>query len=1131
MEAVRWVLGESSAKELRGDTMQDVIFNGSGNRKPISRASVELHFDNSFGVATGEWSQYSEIAVKRVLERDSGSSYYINNTQVRRRDVSDLFLGTGLGARAYAIIGQNTISRIVEAKPEELRIYLEEAAGISKYKERRRETELRLRDTRENLLRVGDILSELSKQIARLQAQAEVAAEYHRLQQALKTTQTQLWLLKKREAAASWEKAKRQVERVANDLEAQIAQLRKAENEIVQLRQAHYASTEAMQQAQGQYYEANARVSTLEQHIKHAQEKHERLSAQLTQLKTQREKFTEQQQQRSTELAIQVDQLAAVLAAMDETGKLLETRRAELPRLNQEHQTALSQSSAAKNSLTQADQAIQLESAHIQHTRRTLTDLQQRRQKLSGEIAQLSYPDAVLIEAQQTKITSVEAVMQALEAEIASMQQQDHAIAAELQRCQRLLNEQSRKLAQFEAQRSTLQKIQQSVGHEASMDIWLNERGLDKGRRFWECLSVDPRWESAIESALDMRLSALIVDDLSSIHSGARPPAAAVFCIDGKPTTDLQKSNGRKPLLSVVTITDAVVAAALNDWLANIYVLEEGADPVAMQHSLQLGDTLVNAQGDIYTRYSVTLYAPQSALHGVLERQRELAQIEQDLPVAEAAHQNSQAALSQTEQKLRELRQQFAVKQQELRQQASAVHAARLELQRLQQQHQHGVERRQRLEAEQNEIAGRVTALEIQLAQDELSLQTRQAELNTLRTQSDAARQALHNKEQVLAEARTALLQAERKAQESEFNKKIIYNKINELNNALQSILESTQALSKQQEECEAAIAAGSGEDTKTAFAQALELKHQREQVLAEARNYMSGIDQQLQAMEQQRLQIEQQLHPLRDKLEQSRLQEQQTRLHIEHCREEIASSGVNEVALEQTLPASAKPASLEQQAAGIEAQITQLGPVNLAAIQELESESERNAYLESQSKDLTEAAETLEDAIRRIDRETRGRLQQTFDEANRHFGELFQVLFHGGQARLQLLGEEILDTGVQVFAQPPGKKNSTIHLLSGGEKALTAIALVFALFKLNPAPFCMMDEVDAPLDDSNTERFCALVKKMSENTQFLFVSHNRITMEMAQQLIGVTMQESGVSRIVEVDVDAAMQMKTEQLV
>ncbi|HLD09707.1 MAG TPA: chromosome segregation protein SMC, partial [Methylophilaceae bacterium] len=448
--------------------------------------------------------------------------------------------------------------------------------------------------------------------------------------------------------------------------------------------------------------------------------------------------------------------------------------------------------------------------------------------------------------------------------------------------------------------------------------------------------------------------------------------------------------------------------------------------------------------------------------------------------------------------------------------------------QRLQQQRQHAVERQKAMQAEQQALQQRLSELQTDKQKRQDGLEAAHASLTALQTGCEIAQSAKQAAELALGTLRSELQSAERLTQEKTFDKKIIYNNINEINSKINALSEEKQTLVIRRKEAEAMLEAAKMEGLKANLEAALLSKQQSETALAEARNAMASTEQELQNQERARMQNEQQLHPLRDKLEQARLSEQQARLYFEQCQAELATTGLDEALLAEDLPASVKPDDIEQSILALNVQIEELGAVNLAAIQELASERERKSYLDSQALDLEQAIATLEDAIRRIDKETRSRLQHTFDEANRHFAELFGVLFDGGQARLVLLGEEILDTGMQVFAQPPGKKNSTIHLLSGGEKALTALALVFALFRLNPAPFCLMDEVDAPLDDSNAERFCNMVKKMSERTQFLFVSHNKITMEMAQQLIGVTMQESGVSRIVEVDIEAAMQMNNE---
>jgi len=536
----------------------------------------------------------------------------------------------------------------------------------------------------------------------------------------------------------------------------------------------------------------------------------------------------------------------------------------------------------------------------------------------------------------------------------------------------------------------------------------------------------------------------------------------------------------------------------------------------------------VNRLGDVYTRHSVALYAAQSALHGVLERQKELANLQTQLPRLQDGLESRSKALSDAEIALQNIQQAHRQQQQALLIDAQSQHDLNLEVQRLRQQRQHAIERREAMMAEQKAMKQRLAELQTdkQKKQDELgavrkSLVALQSKSEIVETAKQAAQLALNT-------LRDKLQNAERLAQEKIFNIKIIINNINEINSKINVLSEEEKALVVRRSETETMLGAAKMDGLKVSLEAALLSKQQSETALAEARNAMAGAEQELQNQERLRMQNEQQLHPLRDKLEQARLNEQQARLLFEQYQAELATTGLDEASLTEDLSPSAKMNDVEQTILALGGQIEELGAVNLAAIQELAFERERKAYLDSQALDLEQAITTLEDAIRRIDKETRGRLQHTFNEVNRHFAELFGVLFDGGQARLVLLGEEILDTGMQVFAQPPGKKNSTIHLLSGGEKALTALALVFAIFRLNPAPFCLMDEVDAPLDDSNAERFCNMVKKMSERTQFLFVSHNKITMEMAQQLIGVTMQESGVSRIVEVDIEAALQMNNE---
>ena len=1139
MESVRWVLGESSAKEMRGDSMDAVIFNGSDNRKPISRASVELIFDNSLGGAAGEWSQYAEISVKRVIERDKGSTYYINNAVVRRRDVADLFLGTGLGGRAYAIIGQNTINRIVEAKPEELRIFLEEAAGISKYKERRRETELRLRDTRENLTRVEDILRELDKQIARLQSQAVVAEQYHQLQAALNIAKGQVWLLKKRDTSIRWEGAQRTVEKLVNDLEAQIASLRSSESALETARQESFVATEAVNQAQASYYEANAEVSNLENKVKNTADARERMQLQLQQLTAQLDKNTSQQNNHANALLIAQAELEAATTDFAAAESLIEAGRVALPGYSQQFQHTLSLLNASQAALTNAEQRLRLEQANIGHIARTISETAEQLQRLQHNLDNIQSISVEVLQEKEAQFDGAVVEVTNIEKLIASSLQNEQGLNVTLKKSRELQQAKQRELHVLEAEISSLTKIQQAMksgNNEASLVAWLKNTGLESSARIWQGVSIKSGWETALEAVLGVRLNAIVHSELTYKN---KPPAALTIALFAPDNTTPPKKTQNTSLYHLIEKVDSNCQAVLQDWLASAFLLADGADVTSARMKLSNGECLVNKAGDIYTRHSVTYFGAQSLMHGVLERHAQLEVLQKQLPNLQQSLANVNQDISQQELKLQALRAEHQTHNLQLKTATQQAHQLNLALQQLKQQQANTLLRQKTLQVDVGLASEKLLKLKSELAGKEQSVNEISLGLNQLQAEKSLAETNKQAAESVFNETRSVLQTLERAHQEKTFNLKLNNNNINELNNKNNNLLEENISLKLRCNEVEITLAATKMETLKTSLEGALSLKQKHEQRLVEARNKMSECEQALQQHERMRMQNEQLLHPLRDKLEASRLAEQEARLYFEQCQTELAASNISEFQLAENLESLKvnnadgvyKVSDLERKRYRLALDIEELGAVNLAAIQELETEQTRKQYLDSQCKDLTDATETLEDAIRKIDKETRGRLQATFDEANRHFNDLFTTLFGGGQARLELLGEEILDTGMQVFAQPPGKKNSTIHLLSGGEKALTALALVFALFRLNPAPFCLMDEVDAPLDDSNTERFCAMVKKMSEKTQFLYVSHNKITMEMAQQLIGVTMQESGVSRIVDVDMEAAVGMVEESTI
>lgn len=1131
MESVRWVLGESSAKEMRGDSMDAVIFNGSGNRKPISRASVELIFDNSLGGASGEWSQYAEISVKRVIERDKGSTYYINNTVVRRRDVADLFLGTGLGGRAYAIIGQNTINRIVEAKPEELRIFLEEAAGISKYKERRRETELRLRDTRENLTRVEDILRELDKQIARLQSQAVVAEQYHQLQAALNVSKGQVWLLKKRDASAQWEKAQRNVEKFVNELEAQMAALRSNESALEVARQANVSANESVNQAQASYYEINAEVSNLENQVKNTADARERIQQQLLQLTTALEKNVVQLAH-FNQLFLNAEQS---LETANSEGLAAEQAVAQvkngLPALSAQFQQALANFSASQTTQLNTEQRLRLEQTNLDHIARAISETQGQLSRLTQSLNSIQITSQEEVDEKQSALNLAEKDVAKLEAQVASMLEKEQAMSAQIKVQRDLYAEKQRDLSHLEAEIASLTKIQQSLQNsqsESTLKSWLNSVGLPHEIRFWQSVRVKEGWETAFEAVLGAKLNAI---PHASLNIKTRPPGALTIALDCNAENDLAKRENS--LYALVEKIEPKQRGALQDWLAGVYILDDEVNIEVARNGLSNGEYLVSKQGDIYTKHSVTYFGSQSLLHGVLERQAHLEALDKQKPLARQLVAEALEQVTQTEHALHQLRDAQRESNALLKSALQNQHQLNLTLQHLKQTQSNTILRQKSLQSDCMVLEEKLQKLNDERAAKEAIVSEITQSMDKIRQDKITAEGNKVQAEMAFNQARTQLQSLEHAYQEKCFNIKIKQNEINELNSKIKHATEESASLKLRKDEAVATLNVTQMDTLKLNLEVALNRKQQAEQLLAEARNQLSVCEQALLQQERLRMQNEQLLHPLRDKLEAGRLEEQQTRLHFELCQAELSASQLSETQLAEHLETLAsktadgklKVIDLERRRDQLDQQITELGAVNLAAIQELDAEQTRKLYLDSQCKDLTDASETLEDAIRKIDKETRGRLQATFDEANRHFSELFMTLFGGGQARLELLGDEILDTGMQVFAQPPGKKNSTIHLLSGGEKALTALALVFALFRLNPAPFCLMDEVDAPLDDSNTERFCTMVKKMSEKTQFLYVSHNKITMEMAQQLIGVTMQESGVSRIVDVDMEQAVKI------
>lgn len=1126
IDAVRWVLGESKASELRGESIQDVIFKGSGNRKPVSRASVELYFDNPHGRAAGQWSQYVEITVKRVLDREGNSSYYINNLHVRRRDVIDLFLGTGLGPRAYAIIGQGMISRIIESKPDELRFFLEEAAGVTKYKERRKETGHRLDDARENLARVEDIRNELETQVAHLAVQAEVAQNYHDLQQQMSRKQALLWLKKRNDARHESQRLAQQVDAAVNHVEAETARLRELEAHTEHAREAHFTASDTLHAAQAEMYAANGEVARLEAEITHMREARARLAARLTQLAGEEMHWDAQRDELEREALRWQSLFELALQRVATATARHEEAAARLPESEALMQATASQVAEARRSVGESEQALRLAEADRGHAERALGALAQQRARLEQDRQALDAPaPALLATARENEVRTAEALAVAQE-RLAQLQTVVPEAEAQLRVAREELQAAHRRLTETRARHEALVHLQSKVAQRGEIGAWLTAHGLADARPLWQSIQVESGWETAVEAVLRERFSALLADATTATTVlGDPPPSILALALPAAPGAQAVAADS---LRAKVKCSDARWSSVLDAWLANCYVSEDLAAALPLATDRVAG-MHVSRAGHLLGPAGLTLYVPDAKTHGVIERQREIDELAVQLALHASAENVAREAQQAAERHLGELQIQLTAARRNQQESQQASHAAHVEALKLTQAQSRFEERSARLDQDLGELIRQQENEEARRMRAEQDAEVQRERLAECRQRLELALDVQRRHEASLREARALESQLARDAQEAGFSERECRSKLDDNARATATAKSQLERITTELAAAQAEIAGISDTVLQEQLQSSLETKQGKESALAERRNVLEAAAAELRSLDEQRMKLDQSVGPLRERINELKLKAQAAQLGEEQYQQRLLEMQIvneaDEASFAAELAGNLKDSVLQAEITRLANEIEALGPVNLAALEELASAAERKGFLDAQSGDLAAAIGTLEDAIRRIDRETRAQLQDTYDIVNARFGTLFPELFGGGEARLVLTGEEILDAGIQIMAQPPGKKNSTIHLLSGGEKALTAIALVFAFFHLNPAPFCMLDEVDAPLDDSNTVRFCDMVKRMSAQTQFIFISHSKITMEMAQQLIGVTMQEQGVSRVVEVDIGEALRL------
>jgi len=1140
IDAVRWVLGESKAAELRGESMQDVIFNGAANRKPAGRASVELVFENTEGRIGGEWGRFTELSVKRVLTRDNTSSYVINNQQVRRRDVHDLFLGTGLGPRAYAIIGQGMISRIVEARPEELRVFLEEAAGVTKYKERRRETETRLGDTRENLNRVGDVVRELDGQIERLQRQAEVAREYRDLTTRHERAQALLWLTRQQLSVAEQARHAHDIEQGESAIEAQMAELRAVELRLEHERNAQYGANDAANAAQAELARINAEVARLEAEIRTTLEARARLDAQVESLGQSRRRRTEEAEQ-LRQRGLELEAAAAAAAERLEQAQLGCLAHEEaLPAVEARGAAAREALTAARSQAASCAQEIASAGQQMQVFERAANGLSMRRERLADEQSQLGEPDAQRLARLQAEAAAAQAETEAMQERGAQAEAQEQELQAQRAAQMDLRNRSAADLARLEARQHAVQETLANIEADDRLDPWLRAQGLEALPRLFQRLDVDAGWETALEAVLRERVEAMEVGRLEPMAAFGQsaPPARVSFYAVGAMAGGAAHepagpaARGWKRLAEHVTIRGVADAdglrALLHDWLAGVFVQPDLAAAMAARAQLVPGEQFVVPGGHLVSRHGLRFFAADDRKAGLLARKREAENLERQIKAQRLIDEQAAEALARFDAQVRQAQQQAQAARDGAARLRTRAHELQLEAVRLGELIDRIRHRGGQIEHELDELAVEEEELARQRDLAEARFGALDERLASLQEQVESARSEDERAAADLRLRREQARQAEVERQRQEFELAGTRERIRDAAHAVSVALADAERFAAEAERAQLEAARLDDSAARGGLDQWLQRRVEAEQAVSAARALVDEWMQKARASEEQRQKIERGIQPRRDRVTELKLKEQAARLAAEQFDGLLSGAGADLEALRPQVAGLGPVGEQEAQIARLAQQIADLGAVNLAALEELEAASQRHGFLQAQSEDLRAAVATLEDAIRKIDLETRSLLQNTFDAVNRHFGELFPRLFGGGEAKLSMTGEEILDAGVQVSAQPPGKRNSSIHLLSGGEKALTATALVFALFKLNPAPFCLLDEVDAPLDDANTERFCQLVASMSEATQFLFITHNKLAMEMAEQLVGVTMQEQGVSRIVAVDIDSAVRLTAE---
>ncbi len=1121
IDAVRWVMGESSAKHLRGESMTDVIFNGSNSRKPTTQCTVELVFDNTDASLGGEYAGFAEISIRRLVSRDGQSNYYLNGTKCRRKDITDIFLGTGLGPRSYAIIEQGMISRLIESKPEELRVYVEEAAGISKYKERRKETENRMRRTRENLERLEDLREELGRQLQHLERQAQSAEKYKQYKEEER-------LLKAQQQALRWKAVDGQVverETKIRDLEVKleafIADQRSHDTGIETQRDQHTELNDKMNEVQSRFYSLGADIARIEQSIQHQKERG-------SQLRTDLQETIDSCKESEENLALdqhQAEELSERLLEVEPELELIEAQSdassEALAIAEDAMQEWQSEWDDFNQKASEPRQRAQVEQSRIQHLEQSIERLRDRIERLKMEQGTLtSGPLEEEVAALEERVSEADLRHEDLQSRASDLVDEINRKRDDNNQINNDLDVAKGELQALKGRHASLEALQQAAMGESDLVDWLAKHRFDNNARVAQSIKAEDGWEKAVETVLGDYLQAVCVDDLDSVATVIDSlEHGAVSFVDTSVTVDVSATGGLTALASKIS-----GESSAQNLVAGVYCAKSLNDALSSRSSLSAGESLITPEGLWIGRNWIRVAKDENQQDSVLKRQQALEEVTSKLETEEARVEVLSDQILGGRELLRDIERQREEAQRALSEFTRNNADAKAQLSAKQVRLEQFSMRRER-------ISGELAECEEQQGQEQENIsESRLVWQDAL----DAMEQDTERREQLLAKRdanRNDIEAVRQKAREDKdkthqlaSDARSTRTQLDSTKQGIERLQSQLKTLAEKRATIEAQLSQGDDPfvELQAELEEKLELRLNVEEELSSSRKALETCEHELRVFEKKRGESEQSSQSVRTELERHRIEWQGLQVQRNSLEEQLKEAEFDLNSIVSELPDDANEEKWNGDLERIANRISRLGAINLAAIDEFKSQSERKNYLDAQNDDLMKALEILENAIRKIDRETRTRFKETFDKVNKGLQNLFPKVFGGGHAYLELTGDDLLDTGVAIMARPPGKRNSTIHLLSGGEKALTAIALVFSIFQLNPAPFCMLDEVDAPLDDANVGRYSRLVKEMSEHVQFIYITHNKIAMEMAHQLMGVTMHEPGVSRLVAVDVEEA---------